>query len=365
MKFLLACGLVVAAAEFSGPLDSTYNFEQYKLDFGKSYKNAVEEAYRNGIFLQALDKAIMHNKDPRKTWKMGINQFTDITPAEFKNSHGWKPRWGLDLEFLPAPEIPASFRLSDLPNDVDWRKSSIVTKIKDQGMCGSCWAFAATESVESALAHANGTLLELSPQNLVSCDPNPNHCGGKGGCTGSVPELAFTYVQQSGLATEAAWPYKSGKSSQDGTCFKDIPPAATVSGWVKLKENNYTEVMYTLATVGPVAVNVDAIPMQAYGGGLFTGCSDQDTHIDHVVQLVGYGVDKTAGGNYWWLRNSWGTTWGEAGYMKLFRHTDDYCGIDIYPADGTGCDGGPSTVKTCGDCGVVYDVSYPIGAHTL
>lgn len=361
MKFIFSL-LGSAAAVHWSELDASYSFDKYTVDFGKKYPSEIEKAYRKGIFEQSLDKAMLHNKDSSKTWKMAINQFSDMTAKEFSNSHGWKPRWGLKSEFAPGPEIPASFRLQDLPTSVDWRKNGVVTPIKDQGMCGSCWAFASTESVESALAQANGTLLALSPQNLVSCDPNPDHCGGTGGCSGSVPELAFDYVKTNGLATEAAWPYKSGTTSQDGTCFKDISPAARVSGWVKLKENNYTEVMYALANVGPVAVNVDAIPMQAYGGGLFTGCSEEDTHIDHVVQIVGYGVDKSAGGNYWLLRNSWGTTWGESGYMKLFRHTDDYCGIDIYPSDGTGCTGGPGTVKTCGDCGVVYDVSYPVGA---
>lgn len=365
MKLFTLLGVAGAVGPKWRELDVSYSFDMFKQDFGKSYSNAAEEIYRKSIFQEWLAKALAHNKNSSKSWKMAINQFSDKTQEEFRNSHGWKPNWGLKTAFVPAPELPANFKLEDLPTEIDWRTKNIVTPIKDQGMCGSCWAFASTEQLESSLAQATNALVALSPQNLVSCDPNPQHCGGTGGCGGSVPELAFEYVQQNGIATEAAWPYKSGTTQQDGKCF-NITPSASVTGWVKLQENNYTQVMYTLANVGPVAVNVDAIPMQAYGGGLFTGCSqDSDTHIDHVVQLVGYGVDKDEGGNYWILRNSWGTTWGEAGYMKLFRHTTDYCGIDIYPSDGTGCTGGPSTVKVCGDCGVVYDVSYPVGAHKL
>jgi cathepsin L len=230
---------------------------------------------------------------------------------------------------------------------------------------GSCWAFGSTENIESHVALATNatTAPVLSPQNLVSCDPNPKHCGGKGGCRGSIPELAFDWVKAHGLASEEDYPYVSGHTSLDEPCNTTVKPAAHILGYTKLKSNNYTEVMYALATRGPVAVNVDAIPMQSYGGGLMTACAIDKTHIDHVVQLVGYGYDADADLNYWWLRNSWGTTWGIDGYMKLQRHDpkENWCSIDIYPADGTGCDGGPGTVNTCGSCGVLYDVSYPIG----
>jgi cathepsin L len=107
-------------------------------------------------------------------------------------------------------------------------------------MCGSCWAFGSTESIESHVALSNnGTLIELSPQNLVSCDPNPKHCGGTGGCGGSIAELAFDYVQANGIASEKDYPYTSGHTSSDGQC-KNVTASARVGGYVKLKENNYT-----------------------------------------------------------------------------------------------------------------------------
>jgi len=104
--------------------------------------------------------------------------------------------------------------------------------------------------------------------------------------------------------------------------------------------------------------------MQSYGGGVFTGCSEDKTHIDHVVQLVGYGHDSDLGQDYWIMRNSWGTTWGEAGYMRLARNPKQ-CAWDIYPSDGTGCKNGPGQLWVCGACGLLFDVSYPFGAQIL
>mmetsp|Transcript_38333 Transcript_38333/g.75478 ORF Transcript_38333/g.75478 Transcript_38333/m.75478 type:complete len:378 (+) Transcript_38333:29-1162(+) len=365
MKFLgSVLFLALAAAEpgyLASNLSPQYTFEQFQVDFSKNYTCPKEKEHRRKVFETALNVALKHNADPAQNWKRAINQFADRTPEEFRNSHGWLPSWGLDLKFEPYPEIPADFKLSDLPPSVDWR--NVTTPVKNQGMCGSCWAFSSTENVESRVAIDTGKLIELSPQNLVSCDPNPKHCGGQGGCRGSVPELAFDFVIKNGLASEASYPYVSGHTSKDEDC-KKIAPAAFVKSYVKLQANNYTQVMHALATVGPLAINVDAIPMQSYGGGVFDGCSMEKTHIDHVIQLVGYGHDDDTELDYWLVRNSWDTTWGEAGYMRLTRHTppnDKWCGIDIYPADGTGCDGGPGTVTTCGSCGLLYDVSYPTG----
>jgi len=364
MKFLLAA----LAAVCSASVANLHTFEEFTKAFDKKYDNEEEKLYRRKVYEASLAQVLAHNVDTTQTWTKAINQFSDRTPEEFRNSHGWKPYWALKGErtFKAAPPLPVGFKLSDLPDSIDWREKGVITNIKNQGMCGSCWAFASTEVIESHVALNTSTLVELSPQNLVSCDSNPDHCGGKGGCLGSIPELAFKFVMDHGLASEADWPYRSGGTSQDGDCNATIKATASIDGWVKLEENNYTQVMYTLANVGPVAINVDAIPMQSYGGGLFKGCSLDKMHIDHVVQLVGYGVDAEAN-KYWIIRNSWGDTWGDAGYMHLLRHdpAEDWCSYDIYPADGTGCDNGPGTVTACGSCGVVYDVSYPTGATLL
>jgi len=248
---------------------------------------------------------------------------------------------------------------------VDWRQASppVLTPIKDQGQCGSCWAFSSTETIESALAIGTGNLTVLSPQNIVSCTPNPDQCGGSGGCDGATEELAFTYVQQHGITTEANWPYYA----QTGVCNQFAhTPVATIEGCIKLKENNSTVLQFAVATVGPISVSVDASTWSSYKSGIYTGCdAEKYSDIDHAVLLVGYGTSN--GTPYWIIKNQWGTGWGENGYMRLYRHSDDsnWCKMDITPDDGNGCDGGPPEVLVCGDCGIWYDNSYVYGARYL
>ena len=144
---------------------------------------------------------------------------------------------------------------------------------------------------------------------------------------------------------------------------EDLQVKAGISGYIKLEENNAADVMAALATVGPLAVNVDASNWHNYESGVYDGCSYEEMDIDHVVVLVGYGVDEETKTPYWLIRNSWSPTFGEAGYIRLLREApeDTKCGVDTSPQDGTGCDGA-ATQYPCGQCGVVFDVSYPTGA---
>jgi len=178
-------------------------------------------------------------------------------------------------------------------------------------------------------------------------------------------ELGFEYVAQKGIASEAAYPYQA----RTGTCNEGIPKSAKIKGFVKLIENNYTDLIVNLATVGPMAVNIDANSWSSYSSGVFTGCQFRDIDINHVVQAVGYGTDAARGKDYWIVRNSWGSGWGEKGYIRLERHSDGdhskWCGPDTRPQDGTGCDGGPATVTACGSCGMWYDSSYATGGSIV
>jgi cathepsin L len=161
---------------------------------------------------------------------------------------------------MPAASIPYS---KVLPDSVDWRTKGAVSAVKNQGGCGSCWAFAATECMESSVFQNTGKMPILSPQNIVSCTPNPQHCGGTGGCDGATPELAFQYTVSKGIASEKDYPY----TARTGTC-KEGTKTATVTGFVKLGENNYTDLVQAIANVGPIAVSVDANSWGSYSRGV-------------------------------------------------------------------------------------------------
>jgi len=198
-------------------------------------------------------------------------------------------------------------------------------------------------------------LTVLSEQNIVDCTPNPNHCGGSGGCEGATVELAWDMVKEKGLALEKDYPYRG----VDGSCKKNVKPYSNITSYVNLPVNQQQPILDALANIGPLAINVDASSWSHYHSGVFDGCNQKNPDIDHVVQLVGYGTDPKLG-DYWLVRNSWGSGYGEKGYIRLKRETTPRCGIDKTPSDGTGCDNGPPTVNVCGTCGILFDALYPI-----
>jgi len=258
----------------------------------------------------------------------------------------------------------AQVDISKLPKSFDWRKKGVISQVKDQGHCGSCWAFGTTETVESHAAIATGLLATLSPQQLVSCAPNPLQCGGIGGCQGSIPEVAFNYIQQYGMTSEWMMPYTSyyGDDGKCGWNETKVPSQGivTISGYRKLPSNDYAAVMDALVNIGPLAINVQADTWKDYHGGVFDGCTNySNVDIDHVVQLVGYGTDAKLG-DYWLVRNSWDVTWGEGGFIRLKRESSPKCGDDVTPSHGTGCKAGPSKQRVCGTCGLLFDASYPL-----
>merc|ERR1711988_1089511 len=186
------------------------------------------------------------------------------------------------------------------PESVDWRKQGKVTPVKNQGGCGSCWAFSATETVESAYAIATGKLIELAPQTYVNCVENADQCGGTGGCEGATMELAFNLTAKTGIALESDMPYEG----RDAAC-SSYKAAVKVGGYVKNPVNDAAALETAVATKGPQAITVAAEPWMSYGGGIFKGCStgaSDGATLDHGVQLVGYSKD------YWIVRNSWGST---------------------------------------------------------
>lgn len=385
LKFLLVITLIsfVSAKEKSKnkfsrhyELDS-YTFDDYLLESGKVYKNSDEYKLRKEIFMENF-KIIQQHNSQKKSWKAGINQFTDQTKSELKMNYGADKR-ALHLKTKNSTSIKSRFSDVTLPASVDWRNvPNVVSPVKDQGKCGSCWAFAASATIESHVAINTGIMNEVSMQELVSCMPNSHSCGGTGGCEGATAELAFDYLAEYGLAELWSWGYGHDTywfsyTQSNGACLRDetfingdvavsaAPRIVKGDGYELLTRNDYDELMTGLAHIGPMAVNVDASTWHLYESGVFTGCAQDNVDINHVVVAVGYGTDVEHG-DYWLVRNSWTSNYGELGYIKVARERD-YCGTDYHNGNGIGCDYDAESVTVCGMCGILYDSSYPTNAR--
>jgi len=407
----------------SHELDGSYTFDRYVADFGKTYATPAERERRERIFAANLRTILEHNDryysrddrrlkggggdgrqttTPRPTHTLGVNRFADLEPHEIhkghhKHSHGAYMYSSVARRSLEEAGKHDQYRadlpfhlddVSALPRQVDWRREGVVTPVKDQGMCGSCWAFASAAVLESHVAVRTGTLYELSPQQLVSCVPNPHGCGGAGGCAGATAELAFKYVAESqhGIVQE----YQRGYTSyygDNGECPESADvsgggssPVATIDGYAVCPTNDYKCLMNAVAKVGPVGVAVAASGWGLYEGGVFSSDLSKggtETDLNHAVVLVGYGVDEHTKEPYWLVRNSWRPTWGEGGYIRLKRvdpstldDPDDDCGVDETPMDGMACDTDqdgnkiePKPVKICGTSGVLFDAVFPVGGQ--
>jgi len=342
-----------------------YSFAQYEKDFGKRYSSVAERSRRQAIFEGQLEDVKSWNSRPNVSYKKGINAFSDMRDAEIRIRGVNKPLLHQQARSRPEERIAKPQVGNSTASSIDWRDSGIISAVKDQGQCGSCWTFGTAETVESYNALATGQLPVLSEQQILDCTPNPMSCGGVGGCGGGTPELAYGMIYElGGLSSEWTYPYVNywgGNSS--GICYFNstgaTPPATSIEGFQSLPSNQYAPVIGQLQK-GPLAVNVDASAWFRYESGVFTGCNNSYPDIDHVVQLVGYGTDAMHG-DYWLVRNSWSPAWGEDGYIRIARNSQSPpCGVDLNPMDGTGCKGGPATVKVCGECGILYDTSFPL-----
>jgi C1A family cysteine protease len=294
-------------------------FDAYLQTYQKYYTGA-EYATRLAIFKEAKEEIARLNAEARsrgRNTKFAINKFADLSKEEFAARYfGYKK---------VSKEVPVASRLVDprapLPTYFDWNNKGAVTPVKDQQQCGSCWAFSATEGVESAWFLAKGKLIELSPQQIVSCDTTDQGCNG-----GDLP-TAFAYVQGSGLETEAEYPYTSG-NGDSGTCnYNQQDTVASISGFkYATTTGNETAMQVAMLTVGPLSICVEADTWQYYTGGVLTNdCGD---NLDHCVQVTGWNVDNTQNPPvpYWIVRNSWNTNWGINGYIWIERNLD-LCGI--------------------------------------
>ena len=315
-------------------------FRSFKITHGRVYEHAAEEALRFEHFKNSLSRIQARNKGlVSDDLNFGVTKFSDMSVEEFKEqmltSKQSERASHLDANVLPYSSVERKLRgtsiLGATPTSFDWRDQKMVTPVKDQGSCGSCWAFSTGEVIESAYAIAGHPLTELSIQQVVSCDTVD------GGCRGGDTITAFDYVQKAGgLCSEDDFPYTSGRGLT-GKCQTTCSPVAgtNIASWAyatpectgPCNGQDEAALAATLSTVGPPSICVNAEPWQDYTTGVMKGssCSHSYNDLDHCVQLIGYnGIDKSTG--YWIARNSWNTNWGVEGMIHL-EFGQNTCGV--------------------------------------
>lgn len=309
-------------------------WSQFKEEYGKSYEtNAAgeDEESRFKIFKANVDSVNAHNANGL-SYTLGLNEFADLTPDEFASIYigGYRADLKSDEPSLPFPDIGSE----NLNDTVDWVAKGGVTPVKDQKRCGSCWAFSTTGSVEGAVFAATGKLISLSEENLVQCDWLLDH-----GCNGGLMDHAFGWVKRNGICSEEDYPYTSG-AGERGTCrTPKCQPVVHVQGHVDVPARNEDALKAAVAKQPvSVAIEADRTAFQLYKGGVIDS-SACGTSLDHGVLVVGYGTDN--GKDYWKVKNSWGATWGESGYVRLARGKN-MCGISQQASYPTGASVGPS-----------------------
>ena len=270
-------------------------FNSFEARFGKNYINEAERAFRGKVFAYNMEWVKKVNAEGHP-YTVGVTPFADMTNQEFATSK----MCGCMLK--PTMTKPATPIMTAAPEEVDWRDKGAVTPVKNQGSCGSCWAFSATGSLEGGNFIATGKLISLSEQQLVDCDPKSHGCGG------GLMTNAFQYVKAHGLCTEEDYPYHAkDEDCKDTQCESAIK----IAGYEEVPEMDGAALKAAVAKAPvSVAVEADSAVFQMYKSGIVdsTACG---TSLNHGVLAVGYKAD------HWIVKNSWGASWGDNGYIRI------------------------------------------------
>ncbi|KAL6182541.1 PREDICTED: vignain [Fragaria vesca subsp. vesca] len=341
-KFLLVAALslalVIGVAESFDYLERDLASEDSLWDLYERWRShhtvsrSLDEKHKRFNVFKENVKHVHNSNKEDKPYKLKLNKYADMTNHEFRSAYaGSKVKHHRMLRGQRSGD--GAFRyenVASVPPSVDWRKDGAVTPVKDQGQCGSCWAFSTVVAVEGINQIKTKNLVSLSEQELVDCDTKENQ-----GCNGGLMELAFEFIKQrGGLTTETNYPYKATDSKCNAA--KENTPAVSIDGHESVPANNEDELLKAVANQ-PISVAIDAggPDFQFYSEGVYDGkCG---TELDHGVAIVGYGTTLD-GTKYWIVKNSWGAEWGEKGYIRMAR------GI----------------AEKEGKCGIAMEASYPI-----
>jgi len=320
--FVLFAVLAIGLAQAAPTADV---WELFKTVHQKTYETETEELLRKEIFQNNIKIIEEHNKKfeaGEVSFEQGVNQFSDLTKSEYKALVlGFKKS---ERKQSGASGIFVADAGVELPSEFDWRKKGAVTPIKNQEACGSCWAFGTVGALEGAHAIKTGKLVPLSEEQLVDCSEKNDGCGG------GDQEVAFDYIiNAGGLESESEYPYTSGDGSSGRCKFSKSKVKATMSSYVQVKSGDEDALKQAVATKSPMAIAIYAAldSFQHYKSGVYyaPSCPSSFDELDHVVTLIGYGTEN--GQDYWLVKNSWGTGWGDNGYIKMARNRDNNCGI--------------------------------------
>jgi cathepsin F/cysteine peptidase B len=318
MKSVLLLVAVLAVCTSASLVDE---WKAWKVKYNKTYASAEEEASRLKIFEANTQKAAeLQKRNPHA--RFGGNVYMDMSAKEFKIRHSAEAYFRTDLALRAKKPAFTANMSSAAPQSFDWRARGAVTGIKNQGQCGSCWSFSTTGNIEGQWAIAGHGLTSLSEQELVSCDTTDS------GCQGGLPTNAFQWLisAQSGqIVTEGTYPYVSGDGYAPPCALGGQTVGAQIAGFRYVTQAEGSMINW-LVTYGPISIGVDAETWQTYGGGVMTDC--YGTSLDHAVLIVGY--DLSASPAYWIVKNQWGTSWGEGGYI-LLQYGTNQCGITQDP----------------------------------
>ncbi|XP_053561461.1 cathepsin K [Bombina bombina] len=302
----------------NGTLD--HEWELWKKTYLKQYNSEIDEILRRLIWEKNLKLITLHNQEYSQglhTYELAMNHLGDLTREEVVKMYT-----GLKV---PTNRRPNNFTFDEnkeptaLPDSIDYRKKGYVTPVRNQGSCGSCWAFSSVGALEGQLKKTTGKLVVLSPQNLVDCVKENDGCGG------GYMTIAFEYVKENGgIDSEKAYPY----IGEDEECKYDpAGKAAKCKSYKNVTEGSEKALKKAVATVGPVSVGIDASQstFQFYSKGVYYDKNCDAEAINHAVLAVGYGIQKKS--KYWLVKNSWGTEWGNKGYILMARDKNNACGI--------------------------------------